>query len=663
MSMKKFIISTLAIVFGLALCAPSVFASGFNNDPRDLATVLVANDTQNPCTSGYGVGCWTPSTNAQPGDTIAVQIYYHNTSGQTAPNVSIGLSPQNSGATTTVSFSGRVSVGGVVAASGSGAVYNSSSQTLTFVSGSVKWYTSVGSTHALLANENTLFSNGLPIGNVPAGAQGVVVANFRVGNDTNGGGGSGGANCYINSFDPDDSSIDDGDSTSLRWNTTNCDHVDIVSNDQDFYNRSADGSVTVSPSDDTSYTLKAYDDNGNLDDSTTRTISVDNNNNNGSSCYIDQFRVTPSSITRGDDATLYWNTSGDIDYVSIDNLSGSESDDGSRSVSPYSTTTYTLRAYCNNGSTRTDNVTLYVDRSTQNSNPQAITTVATILSSAQARLNGIAVPNTNSGSTTAWFEWGIGNASGNRTNSRTISNSNASSDYSEFISVVPGGVYYYRAVVQNQNGIAYGEPVRFEIPRTTTTTPVIVRPTVVQTNTVVAQSAPSLLELRVQSNYDRMCVDGNIDYTITYRNISSKTLGDTVLRFTHPKEITYLSSSRGNYEVVDRTMTIDLGNVAPGEQGTVTVHAKVNNSAVQGNLTVATVSVVYTNTTTRAQEDAIAYSLITVSNDCPNVLGASTVGFGGFLPHTLLGWLLLILVILALIVLARTFYRKQEQPK
>ncbi|MDB5254889.1 MAG: hypothetical protein JWL92_265, partial [Candidatus Nomurabacteria bacterium] len=63
----------------------------------------------------------------------------------------------------------------------------------------------------------------------------------------------------------------------------------------------------------------------------------------------------------------------------------------------------------------------------------------------------------------------------------------------------------------------------------------------------------------------------------------------------------------------------------------------------------------------RAQENAIAYSLITISNDCPAVLGASVFGFGGFLPTTLLGWLLLILIILALIVLARMLYRKNEQ--
>ncbi len=75
-----------------------------------------------------------------------------------------------------------------------------------------------------------------------------------------------------------------------------------------------------------------------------------------------------------------------------------------------------------------------------------------------------------------------------------------------------------------------------------------------------------------------------------------------------------------------------------------------------------TAQVVYTNTATKAQESAIAYSLVTVSEDCPNILGASATGFGSFLPDTLIEWLLLILIILALIVLGRQLTKKKDSP-
>jgi uncharacterized membrane protein YfcA len=44
------------------------------------------------------------------------------------------------------------------------------------------------------------------------------------------------------------------------------------------------------------------------------------------------------------------------------------------------------------------------------------------------------------------------------------------------------------------------------------------------------------------------------------------------------------------------------------------------------------------------------------------MIATSVLGFAGFLPQTLLQWLLLILVILALIVLARALYKKKEEP-
>jgi hypothetical protein len=297
---------------------------------------------------------------------------------------------------------------------------------------------------------------------------------------------------------------------------------------------------------------------------------------------------------------------------------------------------------------------VYVNQVDQSSAPQAITTIANVLNGTQARLNGIAISHSSNGAT-AWFEWGVGGNYPNRTTAQRTANDIQSYPYSDLLSgLTPGVTYTYRAVVQNQYGTAYGAPASF---RTSTPSPVpVVRNTV--RNVVVAQSAASLLELRVESNYDRMCVNGLIDYTISYKNISSQTLENAVLQFTNPAEITYLTASRGNYDVVTRTMTIALGNVAPNEQGFITVHARINDTAVRGNLAVATASVVYTNSKTHAQEDATAYSLITVSNDCPNGLGASTFGFGSFLPNTLLGWLLLILVILALIVLARQFQKK-----
>jgi hypothetical protein len=728
--MKKIISTALALIVAVSTVSMTAHAASSFNNPGAMPTMTVTNATTNPCSAGPINGCWQTSATAVPGDVLAVHIYYKNTSNEPAYETTLAIQPSRNG--TNVSF-----YGGVASISGpraTGTATATLSQTTTITAINDACWKPTASSACQPVNMSALFgTSGFNIGTVAPGQQGILVARFRVdGTPTNT------DQCQIDTFDADDYLIDDGDSTVLRWNTTDCDYVllssvsgnqsadgsrtvspgstttytlraydnngnlddtdtltvsvndqndqcEIDSFDADDYsidegdsvelswettdcdyvtltdvsgNLNADDDRTVSPSNTRTYTLRAYDDNGNLDDTDTLTIDVDEEQQN-QTCDIDSFSASPSTITRGSSTTLRWYTTGDVDYVTVSGLSGNRSEDGSVTVSPYTTTTYTLRAYCNNGDTETDTETVYVNSAEVSTAPQAITTVATVLGGTQARLNGIAVPNTTTSSTTAWFEWGTSGAFGNRTNAQSMTSGTNSQYYSDLISgLTPGGRYYYRAAVQNQYGTAYGDTVTFQTTRTTTTTVPVVQPPV--RNVVVSQSAPSPLELRVESNYDRMCINGNIDYTITYKNISGQTLEKTVLRFTHPKEITYMMSSKGNYEVVDRTMTIDLGSVAPGETGTITVHARINDAAIRGNLAVATATVVYTNAKTNGQEDAIAYSLITVSDECPNLLGASVFGFGSFLPNTLIGWLLLILVILALIVLARNIYRKKE---
>ncbi len=652
--MKKIIISTLLFAFSILGVNSAYATDRFNTDPQDLPTVMVCNITQQgECPAGPGMGNWQTSITAQPGDRIAVQVYFHNATAVLAEDSTVSIKPQTTSSGTTLTFTGGVASTTIDRATGSATVRVSSSQSASFIPGTVRVFRNGQTTGYTVSNETSLFgSSGLMIGDVSPGwsTQGAVVAQYRLSGTTTGP--TDDNNCQIDSFTADDYSIDEGDDTELNWRTTDCDYVTISAISNSHLN--ADDSETVSPDDTETYTLRAYDFDGNLSDSETLTIDVDTNNQ---TCEIDSFTASPSSIDRGDDSTLRWNTSGDVDRVTISGLSGDRNDDGSVSVSPFSTTTYTLRAYCADGDSETDTVTVRVNNAADSA-PQAITTSATILGTTQARLGGIAVPNTTDETTRAWFEWGSTGSLGNRTTSQIINLNNSSQYYSDLVSGLRAGTtYFYRAVVENDNGTSYGDIVSFRTTSISTTTP---PPRVVNTQTVVvAQSAPSLLELRVDSNYDRMCIGGTIDYTITYRNISSQTLEKTVLRFTHPKELTYISSSRGEYEIVDRTMTIDLGTVAPGETGTITVHARVNETAVRGNLTVTTVSVVYTNSKTHAQEDATAYSLITVSNDCPNILGASAFGFGAFLPTTLLGWLLLILIILALIVLSRQLYKKK----
>lgn len=741
--MKKLIMTTLALVIGVTVFAGTAFADTSLNSPGQMATVTVTNATTQPCNFGAIDGCWKSSTTAQPGDMIAVHLYFKNTGSETATDVKLGVQPSRSG--THVTFNGGVAATNAPRATGVATVTLSQETTITNMpqNGSYQadWYSSANGAPQPV-NTDQLFAGGFPIGNLAPGQQGVLVVRFKVNGDS-----TPVQTCNINSFNANPSTITSGNSSTLNWNTSNCDYVNITALGNTVGNNlQATGSKSVTPESTRTYTLTAYPGGK----TATTTVTVNNGGGNNNSCYINNFTANPSSINYGGSSQLSWNTT-NCDYVNISSLGNNYSADSSQTVYPSNTTTYTLTAYPGGA---TSSVTVYVGNNgggnycyinsfyadsnsitqgqtttlrwnvtgassvyisglgTQYGNsisispyytttytispngnncsggsqsvtvtvgqpnngtyaqPQAITTVGTPLSSYSAQLNGIAVPNSNYGTSSAWFEWGSSTSLGNRTDAQNV-NGQGSNPYSAGISGLSGGrTYYFRAVVQNQYGIAYGTVVPFTTPAATTTyvppTRVVYvgSQTTTRTNTgLVANSQPSLFKLQVDSSFDHMCVGGDVDYTVTYQNISTQTLENSILRITFPGELTYASASRGDYSVTDRTLTIALGNVQPGEQGSVTVHAQVNNTAVAGKLAVITATIVYTNPTTHAQENAIAYSLITVSNDCPNVLGASVFGFGGFLPTTLLGWLLLILIILALIVLARMLYRKNEPQK
>ncbi len=676
--MKKFILSSLAVFFGLAFFASSANAQAVFNSPGQMPTVTISNSTRTICNYGPINGCWQSSTTAQAGDVVAVHIYYKNTSNTAAQGTTLSVQPASTGSTTSVNFTGGVASLSGPRSVGSASLSISSSQSVRYIPGQAKWYPSASS-GTRPVDDSALFGNsGFNIGTVNPGEQGVLVAFFQVSNNTttsyqcndnidNDGDGlidypsdpgctsttdddesNVVAQCVINSFYASPTTVSPGSNTTLTWSTTNCDSLTIDGIAYQLNGTSPFGPLYSGRT----YELRAV-----------RGSSVQTRQAYVSVTQVNQTYACNDGIDNDADAR--------IDYPNDPGCYGPTDNDEYNTVQ---TPLFQCNDNMDNDSDgRIDypndpGCSSYNDDSeynqvVTNTQPQAITTVASAVTQNSARLNGIAVPNSTY-STTAWFEWGTSGSLGSRTNAQSV-NTNSSTYYSSPISgLVSGGAYYYRAVVQNQNGTAYGDVVRFQTTQISVVTPPRVITQIVRvptTSVVTANSAPSLLELRVENVYDRMCIGGDMDYTVTYRNISGQTLQNAVLRITHPKELTFINSSRGNYEVVDRTVTISLGDIPAGAQGTVQVRARVNSEAIMGNLAVTTATVVYTNTITRAQEDAIAYSLITVSNDCPNVLGASAFGIGSFFPTTLVGWLLLILIILALIVITRQIYRKREQ--
>src|SRR3989344_5322737 len=183
--MKNLIKKTIgALIVAVVFIAPlASFAATLNNDPQDFATLRVANKTTNPAGT---TTAWASSASATEGQVVSFAIYYHTTSSDTANNVRVRLAPQTTGSGTTHSFTATVTADNAPSVIGSATVHLNSSQSLSYIPGSVNWYanqrlTSTGLLYGQTGAE--LFNGtGLNLGPISPGwpSQGSVTVSFQV---------------------------------------------------------------------------------------------------------------------------------------------------------------------------------------------------------------------------------------------------------------------------------------------------------------------------------------------------------------------------------------------------------------------------------------------------------------------------------------------------
>ena len=130
------------------------------------------------------------------------------------------------------------------------------------------------------------------------------------------------------------SQISVGQSSILSWNVSNASSVSISGVGS---NLNPSGTATVTPKQTTTYTLTGTASGGQTVTSTV-TVTV-----GASQPVILRFTAAPTNITQGQTSLLSWATTGAA-KVSIDNGVGSQAVNGSFSVQPSATTTYTLTA-------------------------------------------------------------------------------------------------------------------------------------------------------------------------------------------------------------------------------------------------------------------------------------------------------------------------------
>jgi hypothetical protein len=166
-------------------------------------------------------------------------------------------------------------------------------------------------------------------------------------------------------FTANPAAITAGQSSTLTWVVSNATAVSIAPNIGSVDPHS--GSIAVSPTANTTYTLTATGSTGNVTASTSITVAASTGGP-----QILRFEANPLSVAPGNSSTLSWATSG-ANQVSISGV-GSVNPNGSTQVSPAQTTTYTLTATSSDGKSVTAPITVTVAPANV---PQIVTFVAT----------------------------------------------------------------------------------------------------------------------------------------------------------------------------------------------------------------------------------------------------------------------------------------------
>ena len=619
-NMKKIIVAGLALAI-LLTGSQSVFASGpFNGQSGDCNPGIgIGNYSKNNIPRD-SQGCWSStSISADAGDTINVAMYYHNNTGSTLNNVRGSIVKSTYGPANTYTFTGTMYSDQGSQNIGTVTLNLSSSQTLTYSSTHIM----KGSNAVINDQDTSVVTNDdgqISIGSVPTGWDnyGEILAVFKVGtnnsnyntcNDTSATNYGGSLPCnYYNNYNNtcrDTSAYNYGGTLPCYYNNNNnYNYIPSVST-------YAPLNVTS-----TSATLSGYV------------------NANGS--YVTSWFEFPCYGTK------YYN------QASSNSLSSYVS-----SLSPNTTYTYCAVAQANNGQTyRGSSVsftslggTIYQPVYTNNAN--VVTTIATNVSRSSATLNGY-ITNSNYYNSNVYFEYGTSANLGSRTTTRT---SNGNSAFNESIDgLSPDTIYFFRAVSEGSNGTSRGTVEIFKTPGSTSTTPVFIQGT-----TVVGTSSPIML--KIEDRYAAIGEGDTVDYTVSYKNIGKVTLLRPVLQVIIPKGITLTNYTAGTYATDTNTLTIPLIDLVPGAEGYVNVQGKVVTMPTDTAQVVSTAVLVYTNKS-GAQENAMAYVLNNPKTLTNSLLGASAF-FGGIFPTSLIGWLFLIILVLLLVMIARTLYHKQ----
>jgi hypothetical protein len=295
--------------------------------------------------------------------------------------------------------------------------------------------------------------------------------------------------------------------------------------------------------------------------------------------------------------------------------------------------------------------------------PIIITDNITNIRTNSAVLNGTYVTNTSSG--TCRFDYGRTSSLGRST--RTYNVTGFGACVHSFTNLAVNTQYCVQAVIETAYGTDKGSVRCFNTPPTTggpTLPSVVVVADATEIDPLSLGLGISLVRLDINDEEEVVVRGENVEYTITWENVSEIDLDDLNLKVVMPPEIQVIDISRGRFDqdqntiyfTIDELDGIDFENNRPGEDGSLMVRGIVERGTV-GNLVTAEAELSYDNPINKARENATDWDI----NEYGIQVAGVTASVFGLANITFLGWLVILLGLFIIFLVARWLYLEREE--
>jgi hypothetical protein len=162
-------------------------------------------------------------------------------------------------------------------------------------------------------------------------------------------------------------------------------------------------------------------------------------------------------------------------------------------------------------------------------------------------------------------------------------------------------------------------------------------------------------KLAIDDGVTKVAQGDTVTLKVRYENNNAKSYSDGVINIYLPDQYIVDTTNKGIHDKVDNMVSISLKEFPAGGFGTAIVIAKatgrsgdLDQAVSQASLTVGTVTLKVTDIDEYGAGDGSG-----------NGLGASASG-AGFLPGKLIGWILLLVVLAAIVIIGRRYFAKKD---